>query len=361
MAFPNTATAGRPRRSRAFLRKHPRTAALAIGLAVAAALVAIGEGVCFVLLHINAPPEPERIGAAGKGFMIQDELLGYKPKPNVRERAALRRGGRVIFDTVYSTDKFSRRVTPVDGPAARSECALFFGGSYTFGEGVADGETLPAFFGALCPRYRPYNYGCPGYGPQQMLAKLQSGDLPKEVGQRKGIAVYTFMRHHVARAIGDMHVYTLWGADMPYYTWGPDGGLVRDGSFRTGRPWTSLLYGIVGRSQIAKYFHVCLPPRITSEHIRLTAKIIEESRIAFERQFQSAGFFVVLHPAWQSFAEKMRASLEGSGVVCLDYSGWWQWRQRRTTLPGDSHPNARGHFVVAQRLAHDVRYEETRE
>ncbi len=350
----------RTRRLPAWARRHPRSAALLVGVVGAVLLLALGEGACFALVAAQQGPAPEREGGATKAFSVKDADLGYKPKPNARMRAVERVAGRCIYDAVYTTDAYSRRVTPLDPPTKRAACALFFGGSYVFGEGVNDNETLPYYFGRFYRRYRPYNYGFSGYGPQQMLARLQSPHFADQVEERRGIAVYVFMRHHVARAIGDMAVYTLWGADMPYYTFDRRGRLVRRGSFRTGRPVVSALYGILGRSYILKFFRVSLPPRITEKHLRLTAAIIEESKSEFERQFESEGFFVVLHPAYRAYSARLARLLRGAGVTCFDYSAWWRWRSEATTFPADGHPNALGHYTVAKRLAEDVREYELR-
>ena len=47
-------------------------------------------------------------------------------------RATMRVGGETIYDVVYHFDADALRVTPAF--AAGADCALFFGGSFTFGE-----------------------------------------------------------------------------------------------------------------------------------------------------------------------------------------------------------------------------------
>ena len=52
--------------------------------------------------------------------------------------------GRTVYDVVYSIGPHGFRSTRGGGPGA--DTYLFFGGSYTFGEGVDDDETYPARF-----------------------------------------------------------------------------------------------------------------------------------------------------------------------------------------------------------------------
>ena len=79
----------------------------------------------------------------------------------------------------------------------------------TFGLGVNDNETMPFYVAHFASHYRPYNYGVSGYGPHNMLAQLQRGNLTKEINENHGIAIYTFIDHHIDRAIRTMRVYNL--------------------------------------------------------------------------------------------------------------------------------------------------------
>ena len=80
-------------------------------------------------------------------------------------------GGETLYAVVYSVDKRGLRVEPPLAPGHGDRCVLFFGCSYTFGEGVNDAETLPYRTGVLAEgRLRMINFGLHGYGPHQMLA-----------------------------------------------------------------------------------------------------------------------------------------------------------------------------------------------
>ena len=82
-----------------------------------------------------------------KKFSQKDELLGYKPRPNARMASKMKLKGREIYNVTYSTDAYSRRVTPVRAVGQADKFILFFGCSFTFGAGVQNDETLPFFVG----------------------------------------------------------------------------------------------------------------------------------------------------------------------------------------------------------------------
>lgn len=279
--------------------------------------------------------------------------LGWTPKPGIRTRAWKRVAGESVYDVQYSIDSLGRRVTPGAEAGARSTFLLFFGCSVTFGEGVNDTETFPHFFAERAPRVRPYNYGFHGYGPQQLLARLETQDLSAEITEPDGSLVYLFIDAHVNRAIGSMVVYTGWADTAPYYTPGPDGALVRDGTLTTGRPMTSILYSILGRSQVLKRWHWDVPLAITEGHIDLTARILAASARRFHEQFGGGRFVVVIFPG-SRHAIGLGRALERHGVDFLDYSALFDAADPAYAIPNDWHPSPRAHRRLAERLVTDL-------
>jgi hypothetical protein len=138
------------------------------------------EDVVFEFMKGSTGQEIKFKGEHAQAFFRRDRGLGYGLVPEMQVRASRKKNQQLLYEVIYSTDALGRRSSPVaEGP--RPHFILFFGDSYTFGEGVNDDETLPSFTGQFAPQYRPYNYGVGGYGPQQMLAKLQTEDIRQEV------------------------------------------------------------------------------------------------------------------------------------------------------------------------------------
>jgi len=96
--------------------------------------------------------------------------------------------GHAIFDVDYTIDEnLVRRTMSADsGPAI-----VFFGDSFTFGEGLNDSETLPQQFSDLLDRdVRVLNLAQRGYGPNQFLRILQEGLYSSLIGPTPRMFVY---------------------------------------------------------------------------------------------------------------------------------------------------------------------------
>ncbi len=339
--------------------RHPKLRPLfdaALGLALLVVLLLLLEGV-FSWLNRRpaAATEPGTATQFSQPYVEPDDALGYILKPSVRVTATQTSGSRVIYQVEYATDANRRRLTPVSNPGQRDTFALFFGDSFTFGDGLANNQTLPAAVGQLAPKVMPYNYGVSGYGPQHMLAQLQNRNLRAEVSQPQGVAVYTFICSHINRAIGSMEVHNTWGASMPYYALNPDGQLERRGNFVSGRPVLAVVYAVLGLSQTARYFNLQLP-RLTDDHYELTARILAAAAHQFEAQFGPGNpVYVLIYPDQQGCTGQLLPQFDKLGLKYLDYSRLFTRAQADLWQP-DGHPSPRAQQLVAEKLAQDLHW-----
>jgi hypothetical protein len=323
-------------------------------LALASLLTCIGaiELAACAANTLTAPRVESRLEP---NYFLPDDVLGNAPMAGATSRATKTVDGKVVYDVEYAIDAQRRRITPLDGPPQRTRFALFFGCSFTFGEGVGARETLPFRVGELAAHYMPYNYGFQGYGPEQLLARFESSDLRSEVPQHEGVLVYSFIDSHVSRAIGSMTVYSGWASAAPYYELDAAGQPVRHGNLTTGRPVTSLFYSLLGRSQALKYFRVELPPYVSDRHIELTARMLARSAALFREAFGGQRFVVLIFPG-SRLAPRLAAALERMGVEYLDYSSLvdFNGQPERYQIPGDGHPSPQTYQKVARRLVRDL-------
>ena len=339
-----------------------------IGVVITAGLLYGGEWLLYTLNRpqptANAASAPaQRVwheGDYAQDFFRPDDLLGYTVRPNAQIRSIKKQAEgdatpTIMYDVVYSIDESHRRITPVDNPQQRDKFLLFFGDSFTFGEGVADDETLPAHVGKSAPQYRPYNYGLSGYGPQQMLARLQSDNLRHEIPEKEGIAIYTFIDGHVERALGSMYVYNAWGDQMPYYALDWQGNLVRRGNFTTGRPLVSTLYSLLGQSEIARYYNVNIPPKLRDRHYAFAARVIAEARDTFKAKYHSDNFYILIYPDEGDYFEDLQSHFETFGLRILNYDERMKLNpDEGLAIPGDGHPTGRAHQIVAGWVVEDL-------
>lgn len=320
---------------------------------VTVVLLLIVEGTFGALQALSGPVVEYDVGDFTVKGHRHDAQLGDASMPSTRTTHVRTVDGQTVYAAHYAIDALGRRVTPQANLPGRNEYLVFFGCSYTFGAGVEDDETLPVYAAEQAPRSRAYNYAFPGYGPHQMLVQLQREGLRSEIEESSGIAVYTFIDHHINRANGMSDA--LWGRlwDGPFFTVDDAGRLVHPGGFRWARPVQSFINYAVSRSHTAGYFKRKFPP--TNEgHVDLTARIIEEARDTFESKFGSDRFYVVVYPRSVE-GKRLIARLERAHVKVLDYSLLFAGRSvQEMVIANDGHPSPAAHRIVAQQLASDL-------
>jgi hypothetical protein len=334
----------------------PRT--VSINLAVLAGLLVLAETAAWALKP--APPfdsEPQAIGAPT--FYTPDPALGYGLAPSVTARHWTMEGKRVIYDVIYRTDEHGRRLTPMSHDTPVESFVLFFGDSNTFGQGLAQTETLPYYAAEQSTGYRAYNYGVPGYGPAQFLGLARQGRLGQEVAERDGYAVFFLIPAHVGRVVGSSQVSTRWGRHFAYYTVDDRGNVVTHGDFAHGRPVTTLAYFFWSKSNLPERFGVALPVGYAADDYRLTARLLAESGAEVGRQLHLRGYFVILGPpsndAELHVIEELRDALVREHVDVLDYTRLFDRREARYRLSDlDRHHSALANRVMAARLVSDL-------
>lgn len=261
--------------------------------------------------------------------------------------------GEPIFDVTYSIDQYSRRVTPVDDRENRDKFLLFFGGSFTYGDGIHNNETIPFSVGQLAKDHMPYNYGYEGLGPLDMLAKAENINFKQEVKESQGTVVYTFIDDHINRAIGSMSVMSFM-SDGAYYKLNDNGKLSHEGTFKTGRPVVTSIYRLLDKSRILKALNIGIPPRHTKQHYMLTAKAIEQTKERIKKIYPESNFYVLLFPG-EKLGEKLKGYLEERQIVYLDYINLYDVEDPRYTLsPIDGHPTAFANQAVARQMVKDL-------
>lgn len=288
-----------------------------------------------------------------------DPDLGWAPLENVASGARLTVRDQLIFDYSYQTDGHRRRVVPAQSieNVPRERALLFFGGSYVFGEAVNDSETLPNQLALLEPDTRMYNYGFSGYGPGQMLARMESRDLRPEIDEAQVAAIYVFIPNHVRRVIGSYSVIT-WSRHSPYYQLAENGDVFRVGNFQNQRSRLTGWYDFLRGDHVLQHFKIDIPPRVGSRHFELTAAILDAARKCFEFQFGSTDFSVLIYPDCPSGEFSGRdivPTLQERGIRVLDYSDLFGTdASHYFYLPHDTHPTPEAHRMVAAQLSREA-------
>ena len=289
----------------------------------------------------------------GTSYFRRDPLLGDAACPNVRAVQRLSNpDGSEIFRATYTIDARGLRVTPERDPVERDSmpAIVFFGCSFTFGEGVGDERSMPYRVGLLQPAYQVYNFGFHGFGPQQMLATIESGRMERIVTTTPKFVIYQMIIDHVWRASNR----------VPYQPHAPVYGVV-DGQVRLLGHSDDALPSLILRRQLRKssiYSRLIEPQLWTNADVELTVAIVERARTLVGERFPHCEFHVLFwdYPQERVSQQLLKQMRRGSLNVHLmsdilpDYvsQGW------KYSIPGDLHPNAEAHDLIARYIGSHI-------
>ncbi len=334
------------------VKKYYKLFATLSGIVLCLALILAVE----VTLRVIGCPSPTYYREYPRKYSERYDFGVSKPLSG-RHRSFSKRikTGEYLYDVIYTVDEKGRRVTSVTNRQQRNRFILFFGGSFTYGEGIRDNQTLPYAVGRIAPHYMPYNYGFIGHGPFDALAKLENIDLKNEVREDSGLLIYYFATFHISRVIGSMNTMSS-KYDDPFYRKNNRGEFVRAGSFFTGRPLQTFIFRVLLYSKILEAFKINFPLRINDQHIQLTAECFEQIQKEFKRQYPQGRFYVLIYPGSIRILPSVMRYFEEKGIRYLDYSKLFSTKDPQYYLAEeDRHPSALANQKLAEAIVRDLR------
>lgn len=315
---------------------------LCINLFVVLAIFAAAEVV------LSFDPVARSEGSHLDGYTIPDERLGYAPAKG-HETTFRRLADEVlVYDVVYSIDANGLRKAPPHRPDA-DECILFFGGSFTFGEGLLDEETLPYRVGIETDgAYRIHNFGFHGYGPHQMLAALELGVVDEAIDCAPRFVVYQGAAFHIDRAAG----LSSWEKGGPRFEPIDEGLVEYRGQWDPSRfEYPAWLTAVFGSSHVLGKIPAAHRPTNDEDYVRYLG-ILETSRRLVEARYPGAEFWIVY---WDAPDDPVVADLVARGFRVLRVSEILPDRaespDRYRLHALDGHPNALAMSKIAERVA----------
>lgn len=274
-----------------------------------------------------------------------------------RHRRALFQG-RQVYDMKVA-EEGERRFTPDGGGPEKKYAALFFGCSYTYGDGVDDDQTVANQFARAFGDAQTKNLAVGGGGPTNALEIIRSSsflDMP-ERGPRT-IGLYGLIGAHVMRVSGRGGSGCGWMGRGPKFRYGEGGKLVRDGLFSDSCPVPAALSKFLLQNSQA---YLALSSRLYAlpipEDFQLTADLLIAARDSFRERFHSDNFFVFRYPdpSPQEWGDEIIRRLRAADVKVLDYIDLVDFKDPRYRIPGDVHPTALLQEKFGQALARDLR------
>lgn len=330
-----------------FLLRGERARGLLISFSITFAMLAAsdlyfrsqGKSDLFKLVH---PP----------GYSSQGEILGRRPPPpgQYRLRAVTKISEETIYDVLVTIGQHRFRETRSPGP--NEGTILFFGGSYTFGTGVADSETYPAQFSKeLNDRYRVLNMGFAAYGPHQMLRILESGLADDAIERPVAGAYYLAIQNHSNRAAGLQR----WNQFSPRYVLDDTGELYSDG-LHADNSLVRLRSMSERQGGLPAVISLALTEALfpLDERIEITAAIIQRSADLVREKYGVELYCLLWDTRWAVDIPKLQSALQLRGVKTLRVSDFVEDLDAPThrILPGiETHPNSAFHVRFGKALA----------
>jgi hypothetical protein len=224
---------------------------------------------------------------------------------------------KVTCNVLYTFEDNGRcRFNSYNAIGTKTKYALFLGCSYTFGVGVVDDKTLPAYFSRLAPEYRTYNFAYPGWGPHQSLFIMDKGYVRNIVNEKDGVGFYTYIDDQAFRVNGTL----CWSANFnfPCYRLRQNklvflgtfyqAGLSKYFLFKIYRVLNFLFMekGHYTLHEFNKILRAINFPKPNQQDYILTVAILEAIQNEYKAQFHNDNFYVVLYPykAFESFEDK---------------------------------------------------------
>lgn len=295
-----------------------------------------------------------------KDTLPKDKRLieSYETRKNtILHTVKLAEGNRLLFSVAEHLDSHGRRRTHANQDV-RNKHLIIFGGSFVYGHGLEDDETLPWLIHQMQPFYEVYNVAKKGYGPNGILTDIYQNNFLGGINQKSGVGMYIFIEPHFFRAIGDMWTVGSWGGDQPVLKKIEKNKFKVLGKYKDVHPWTTKLYEFLAVTNFSKILNINLPI-ITNDHYEhftsLVAAIKEEYLRATDRKNK---FYFVFYPRKLKNIDrhKLRRAIEKEGIFFIDYSvvNLQELSTEPVFIPYDKHPNKRANQFMADLLWSDL-------
>ena len=276
--------------------------------------------------------------------------IGWGPgKPGRYRDYRINLAGRAIYSVNYTidSDRLRQTLSCKKGPAV-----VFFGCSFTFGEGVNDNETLPqSFANQLDRKVRVLNLGFSGYGPQQFLREEETGRFDRVIGPDPKLFVFLTAVWHAQRTACK----ASWATRAPRYAL-EDGRLVYVGQCVP--PGTSLwLHEWLENTALYRAFVEPYRTQLTREDVELYVRILSAAVELAKAKYNAPTVILYVRSDDNFFRgtglsdDEIMRRLSAAGAIVIDLS---LQKERHAgaqiNIPGNGHPTPYANYLRASML-----------
>ena len=252
----------------------------------------------------------------------------------------------MCYRVTYTYDNQGRRVvTPPDGESQKH--LLLLGGSYVFGQGLSDEETLAYRLQELTG-HNVVNYALSGVGPPFVLRQFEIDMI--QPTQKQGVALLLLPGFHEDRISMNSSHYWLW--KTPGYESCGESEVCsigfQENTGATVSRFLKIYSWLRSNSKVLSHFGQRIHSKSRDERLTLMARIVKKIQLAYEERFQGP-FFVVLMPDFEYPLDFLEALAQVSVPIIEIKDSQFQMSQKQV-CHCDSHPSAAYMRYIADEL-----------
>lgn len=266
----------------------------------------------------------------------EHEDLGYWNIPNSSHIAERSCGADLCYRVTYSYDHQGRRVV-APGSGNRQSHLILLGGSYAFGQGLADEQTL-AYHLQERSDFQVLNYARPGVGPPYVLRQFEINMIQPE--RKKGVALFILPHFHEDRITMNSTHFWLWKTPG-YHQCGEEdicsiGFQENIGSLQAN--FLKIYSWLSFNSKVFGYLGGRVHSKSREERLNLMARTLKKIKNSYEGKFRGR-FFVILLPDIEYPKDFIR-SLKRASLPLLKLRDSQFQMHEKNLCQCDSHPSA---------------------
>lgn len=265
-----------------------------------------------------------------------------------------------VFDVTYAFNPFNKRF--VEGQSKKPGTEFFVlaaGDSFTFGEGVTQGQDYPSTLASMISdKWTVYNYGITGDSANDLLTRATIDlDYFSPVRESKGVFIWLYHDVQMQRLVYPTTAYKSapYIASKAEYTLDGNAPLFHGTFNKSDRPYRSVIDFMAGL-QMTGTFHLEIPKVYTDEHFQLFFSLMNTTMLRLAETNRHVTKKILVTFTAHSQFDLLKRKAEENGFEVLDIEKIIYLRDKRfggdltVSIPVDGHPSPEAYWLLSSSL-----------